>query len=428
MAEGILGDVVIESPFGASSAIMEMVNLGSPDATPEPAIDPAFKIGLTEEDVESGGNSKDKDPEEEVEEDADEEDDASPSDTEDDDTSEDEAEEDSEDDAEDDTPKLKATHKGKDIEIPLTATIPVKVNGKIKDIPISALTEDYSGKEVIKQHFAKSKQERAQFENEKAAFFAESEALEGKLKKATEQLKTNPFGALEALAEISGADESFFDVFVKQAVAVAKTIESMTPEQAAATMERRKLELARKRLDFEKEQINKVEQATTQQKAIAHQILIKQNELGVSESELGDAFNIVKDLEQAKGLDPLKMADLCFEYVFKVERPYAQVERVLPKVAPKGTQDPELVKAMVEIIRDEVLSDEEVGEIIKQYYKANRDKPKGRTPAETPKEAKAAAPKAKAPLKTSKKAETDEGEDEFDPTSIDDIRARFNAF
>jgi hypothetical protein len=216
------------------------------------------------------------------------------------------------------------------------------------------------------------------------------------MKKATDQLKTNPFGVVEAVAEIAGEDESFFDVYIQQALAIAKTLQDLTPEQQKAVFATRKLEIAKKRLEAEKSQINESRAKTEQVVTVQRQIETKMAELGISDPELSKAYDIVRDLDEAQGLEPLRLADLCFQYVMKVERPFQQVERVLPKVLPKEAHTRDLVEALVDIVREEPLTDSELTEIVKQYSQRASSPTKGKAPAPSASKATAKAkPKAK---------------------------------
>lgn len=414
--ESTLGKVEIESPFGASSAIKEMAALGSLGTeTPEVDSDDPFTIGIPEAQEseavsdDEGEESTDEATEENVQQDEAEE-----------------AEEAEEEEA--DVPKLKGVHGDSEYEVPLDATFPVKINGKVEQVPLALLAEDYSGRATLRQHFAKSKQEARALAADRAAFAAEADALASRMKKATDQLKTNPFGVVEAVAEIAGEDESFFDVYIQQALAIAKTLQDLTPEQQKAVFATRKLEIAKKRLEAEKSQINESRAKTEQVITVQRQIETKMAELGISDPELTKAYEIVRDLDEAQGLEPLRLADLCFQYVMKVERPFQQVERVLPKVLPKEQHIKDLVEALVDIVREEPLTDSELTEIVKAYSRRSASSPtKGKAPAPSATKAPAKAkPKAGKTLESA--TETEASSNGFDPVSIDDILSHFNAY
>ncbi len=412
--ESTLGKVEIESPFGASSAIKEMAALGSlgTETSEVDSSDP-FTIGIPEA--------------QEGEAVSDDEGEVSADETTEENVQQDEAEETEEADEEDaDVPKLKGVHGDSEYEVPLETTFPVKINGKVEQVPLALLAEDYSGRATLRQHFAKSKQDARALAAERSAFADEKLALFDKMKKATDQLKTNPFGVVEAVAEIAGEDESFFDVYIQQALAISKTLQDLTPEQQKAVFATRKLEIAKKRLEAEKSQINESRAKTEQVITVQRQIESKMSELGISDPELSKAYEIVRDLDEAQGMEPLRLADLCFQYVMKVERPFQQVERVLPKVLPKEQHTKDLVEALVDIVREEPLTDSELSEIVKQYSQ-RATSPKGKAPAPSASKATAKA-KPKAGKTVESATETEASSNGFDPVSIDDILSHFNAY
>lgn len=417
--ESTLGRVEIESPFGASSAIKEMAALGGlGEDTPAVDLDDPFTIGIPaaqpdSDDTDSPGNEESEGASDEVAQEDVQQDEGEESDE----ATEDEA----------DVPKLKGFHGDSEYEVPLEATFPVKINGKVEQVPLALLAEDYSGRATLRQHFAKSKQDARALAADRAAFAAEAEALTVRMKKATDQLKTNPFGVVEAVAEIAGEDESFFDVYIQQALAIAKTLQDLTPEQQRAVFATRKLEIAKKRLEAEKSQINESRAKTEQVITVQRQIETKMAELGISDPELSKAYDIVRDLDEAQGLEPLRLADLCFQYVMKVERPFQQVERVLPKVLPKEAHTKDLVEALVDIVREEPLTDSELTEIVKQYSQRASSPTKGKAPAPSATKATAKA-KPKAAKTVDGATETEASSNGFDPVSIDDILSHFNAY
>lgn len=84
-------------------------------------------------------------------------------------------------------------------ELPSTAKIPVKVNGKDEEVTLEDLRSNYTGKKVWSAEFGK-------LGKDKAAFTQERQVVIQQLGKAFDIGKTDPIGGLMKFAEMSGMD------------------------------------------------------------------------------------------------------------------------------------------------------------------------------------------------------------------------------
>lgn len=160
------------------------------------------KVIKEDQDSEKEDESEEEDKEEESEEDESEEEEES----------EDEEEsEEEEKKPEDKKPKSKLRLRMGDelYNIDSNATLPVKIDGKLEDVPIQELVNNYSGKTAWDRKFTEIGKEKKAIEFEKAQVESQKKVLTQHIEKAIAPLKDkdgNPLDSLLYLVELSGED------------------------------------------------------------------------------------------------------------------------------------------------------------------------------------------------------------------------------
>lgn len=94
---------------------------------------------------------------------------------------------------------------GEDVEVPETATIKIKVDGKTKLVSVKDLVIDYNGRVVWASKFSDLGRQKKALETEKAQFVQQAQEKAAELNNVVKQLENkNPLGAIIAIANLQG--------------------------------------------------------------------------------------------------------------------------------------------------------------------------------------------------------------------------------
>lgn len=104
---------------------------------------------------------------------------------------------------------IRITMDGEKYNIRPDTTIPVKIDGKLENVPVQDLINGYSGKVAYDKKFTELGKEKKGLEIERNTINSEKQELEGHIQKVVSSLNDknkNPLEALMYLVEISGGD------------------------------------------------------------------------------------------------------------------------------------------------------------------------------------------------------------------------------
>jgi len=291
--------------------------------------------------------------------------DTSELDTEEDDDSDDEGEDDGDAEAEKSadtksekgepkTPqKVVLTHKGQQIELDETATLKVRVDGKVQEVSIGDLKKDFAGRQVYEVKFDELHKERQVVQAEKMSLQDEKtewkfklETVDTELNKIFELAKTDSLKAYIQLCNMAGLKTKDQIVkYVEQAQNVIGRLSQMTDEQKAALLDRIDNEQERWKLDKEKEKVTKIQKTSEFQNNLKTML----KTAGVDISEYLGAFDILqKKPEVFNGLDEDGIAKKVLDFVF-VDRAYNRVEAGIKLVNPKLLSQDGFVERVVQL-------------------------------------------------------------------------------
>jgi hypothetical protein len=242
-------------------------------------------------------------------------------------------EEASEDEEEAPAPKksskaVKVKDGGKEVEISRTALVPVTVDGKVKEIPLADVLQEYSGRFHFQQESSKLGRERKTFEEERTKFTKEAETINENINLLYEAAQgSSPEQVVEIYAMLTGRDPNeVMENIVVNAIQFAKEYAELTPEQ-------RKLKNEYRRLKFQKDLTERrAEKSARVQKTQAEQakVLEALKSRGLTNEDWISAAAELKDKLEAGELESVSPFDVV-EHAAKMKRA-SQVTEAISQV------------------------------------------------------------------------------------------------
>ena len=279
------------------------------------------------------------------------------------------------------------------------AETPIEVSGE--EIQLGLVVDDYIGQKEINRRFSEFDKNKKQWETDVVKRFEENEALTSvQLKKLNElSAKGDNFGVLNLIAQFAGKDPIEFEQqMVTQALDLADKFTEMSEDEVKAHW-------AEKRADYAKNELKRRDETESQKKARVDQeqaVRKAINGFGLSEAQFTEAYNVLKadegSMEVLRTLPANEAtARVCNFYLDSVKE--ARVEKALDEVAPKHPERDKLVDMLFRVA-DHDYSVEDIKEIASKYLKTGTNGAPG-TPS------KEAAP-PKEPARPEKAASTAE--------------------
>lgn len=297
----------------------------------------------------------------------------------------------------------------KELEIEEDATIKVKVDGKVEEIPLKEALNNYSGKVAWDKRFNEVAKARREVEQYKRAFEAEKQQTE-ELVNSLHQGLTNGdlFGTVANLINLSGSKldpQAYVRDLRKTLIQHAQQISQLTPEQIELLELREAREFERKRYDSLAKQRER-EQAEVSLRAREAKLL---EEAKLSEDEYADLREQILNLAQANGkkLDPKVLTpEFVIDYKKRVDD-YKVVQEAANEVDPTVLEQVWEVKQdgtkisvwdkLVSEMRESGLSKKDLVSVLSAATKKARAASVSKKVAKTP-----VATLAKQPIKSSK--------------------------
>jgi len=234
------------------------------------------------------------------------------------------------------------------------ATIPVKVDGKMEEVPIQELVNNYSGKTAWDKKFTEIGKEKKALEVEKAALTKQKDSLLTHLNEALLPIKDvnkNPLDSLLYLVEMSGEDPyTAYRRIMEHNLEELGTLLDMSETERELFFHKKKDDLhsnvARKRQEKQQK-----EQAFNQ--AIQKVDSLRQSH-NVTEDQFVDASEELEEIYKASGLDVDSIT----------EESIVDYASLKPHI--------EVVKGLVEPYEDNI-SDGKYGDVVSELSRYLRD-------------------------------------------------------
>lgn len=211
-----------------------------------------------------------------------------------------------------------------EIDLKADALIPVKVDGKVEQVSIQDVLENYSGKASLTRKFQEFQKEREDFDDDR-------KVIQGTLdefhKLASEA--QDPTAAIDFLGEIMGLDmRQYWDDVMGYLSAENEKLAGMTEDERAQYKIQRDNEFQAKQLERQKLEFEK-ERTRTSLESRLQQI---QTNLEVSPSEYSEFYFEI--LENGKVPEEEITPELVGEYI-EGARAYDQLENLIGEVNPE---------------------------------------------------------------------------------------------
>lgn len=303
-----------------------------------------------------------------------------------------ESEESKEESEEDKKPKSKLRMRMGDelFNVESDATFPVKIDGKVENVPVQELINNYSGKTAWDKKFTEIGKEKKNLEFEKAQVTAQKNNLVEHVNKALLPLKDpnkNPLDSLLYLVEMSGEDPyTAYRRIMEANLDELSNLMDMTETERELHFHKKKDELYGK--------VAKQRQAKMSEEYSFNQLAQKVEKLrqahNVSEDEFVDASEELEASFKASGLDPesiteedvvdyaslkphiLKVRELIEPYEDNIsESKYGDVVAQLSRYLRDGKADE---KSVSEILKRNFSVEEEVKDLNTKIYQKNQAK------------------------------------------------------
>lgn len=173
---------------------------------------------------------------------------------------------------ESDSKIIKAKKGEKEFSLPEDAIIPVKINGKIMEVPIKDLTADYSGRTEIQRRFTQLDNEKKVYQKEKDSFIKHKNEVSAHLQLMA---TLDPDEFIHHLATLKGQDpDELFGQMVQKTVDLITTMSEMTPEVRKVYNENRKYKIQQS-LSQKAKEINDFSAKELQKKEVEEQAKAK---------------------------------------------------------------------------------------------------------------------------------------------------------
>ncbi len=266
------------------------------------------------------------------------------------------SEETTEEESDDKTPKTKIRMRmGNELyNVDSTATLPVKIDGKIENVPVQELLNNYSGKTAWDKKFTEIGKEKKQIELQTNAVAEREAKLQHHVKEAIAPLKDpskNPMDSLLYLVEMSGEDPyNAYRRIMEANLDELSNLMDMSETERELHFHKKKDELYGK--------VARKRQASAQEEERFNQLTQKVDSLrqsrNVSEEDFVDASEELEEAFKASGLNPETIS----------EEDVVDFASLRPHIA--------TVRELVEPYAENI-SEEKYGDVVAQLSKYLRD-------------------------------------------------------
>ena len=243
-----------------------------------------------------------------------------------------------------------------DVEIAPDAKVPVKVDGKIEEIPIQEIINGYSGQSSLDRKFAS-------FQKEQKQFHGERDALNGVLTQAHDLLvnQNDLRGFVELVADIMGADPK--EVFENSIGPIRTKFE----EYSSLSPEERQARMVQEELDYYKKRDESLRAQRAEQSEMAK---VEQDVSAILESSGMDKDTFVKRYDEmvAAGRDADEITPQQVAAYHRDVSIVDSVEKALEQYAPDLENRDEEFRRLATLAVQTEATPEEVEEIVKTLY------------------------------------------------------------
>lgn len=250
----------------------------------------------------------------------------------------------------------------KEVELSASAVVPVKVNGKVTEVPIQEVINRYSQQKHLDDIYRTYKTEKAQFDTER-------QKISDVVSKSYELLsqKKDLRGFVEYMSEALGVDgqKLYSDAVDK--------IRAAFEEEATLTPEERRLKQLEEENRFYKTKADAERTAQSESKKAKE--LEGQVEQVLTKSGM-DKATFVKAYDDlvAVGVEPAKVTPEMVAQFYSNQRTISKIESRLADIKPELAQDEATIERLATLAIQTGASEQEIEEVIQQLYANEAEK------------------------------------------------------
>lgn len=220
------------------------------------------------------------------------------------------------------TVKVKAGDQ--DLEIPNSAPVPVKINGKDSTVPLQELINNYSGKTNYDKKFNDLALEKKQVQNQKQ----ELQEINNRVQQLAEMFQSGDarFAMTSLVEALGGNGDEWWGKLVSSIETQAQKLSELTPEQKEALKAKEEADYYRKRL----EQESKSKVQTKELGALKSRVETEKQRLGITHEQFEETYHELKGL-MSEG--KLKFSDPDKEFTPEYIGQYIEAKTRLTQIA-----------------------------------------------------------------------------------------------
>lgn len=257
--------------------------------------------------------------------------------------------------------RLKLKHEDKELEIPTDLKVPVKIDGKVEEVPLQEALSRYSQQKHLDKIYQDFKKEKATFESERGKMKQTMDSVKALLEK--KDLR----GFIELVAEPAGLDPSkVFDDLKASWEQKFEEAQALSPEERKAKALEEELSYYRQKQEAEK----------TRQAQLKQQQELESKVEQVMQSASLDKQTFVKRYDelidlgyQADDLSPEMIADY-----HKNMMVVTHVEAKLAEVNPELAADQSVIEKLATLAMQTGATQEEIDAVIEELYTGQAEK------------------------------------------------------
>ncbi len=247
---------------------------------------------------------------------------------------------------------LKFKNGDADLDVPASAKVTVKIDGKDEVVDVQTLVNEYSGK----TNFGRKAQE---LDTEKKTFYAERQELNDGIDTLYDLAitKKDPMSAVAYLSDMLGGDGvKTVQEIQTQMFKDFEELMKLTPEQRAAKQEKDRADLLQKKLD----QGKSLEAKKGEQAKVAKRVDEIKTKYSMNDDQFKETHEALKKLVEAKDLTPELVGEVYQRWQHQDQIDELVLELDIKDEKAKGAllgewyKDPSLTKAQIKAIAVQV--------------------------------------------------------------------------
>lgn len=258
-------------------------------------------------------------------------------------------------------PKMKTIRlKNGDEEVNLRhdTVIPVKVDGKIMEVPVEELVKNFSGTKAVDERFKQYSQEKYKFDQDKRE-------IESFINDVMAASKTDPVQGLLLAAQRIGLDPVQYRINLMEALSEqALQWHQMTDQDKALY----KYQLENQQLKSTQEKYNQRTQQENEAKQLDLKVTELQNKLGVSREEFAKSYFTLETLQKNGQLKAEITPDLVANFISD-QKKMSTAREILQEIDEDLLANSDAIESLVDIMYDyPKLGVDDLKDIAKDYY------------------------------------------------------------